>query len=116
MSQSVWDRVQLRILVDGNVVAAPQPFDYETRIRQIGRKAQAVDIDVANAKTLRFETELLPAEAGRLGENRCYGLKSFAHDLVIRKLSPPSSGSVPSCWRMYSWMTSSVTLPLDATK
>ena len=61
-------------------------------------------------------TELLPAEAGRLEEIVSYGLKSFAHDLVIRKLSPPSSGSVPSCWRMYSWMTSSVTLPLDATK
>ena len=61
-------------------------------------------------------TELLPAEAGRLAEIVNYGLKSFAHDLVTRKLSPPSSGSVPSCWRMYSWMTSSVTLPLDATK
>ncbi len=61
-------------------------------------------------------TELLPAEAGRLEENRGCGLKSFAHDLVTRKLSPPSSGSVPSCWRMYSWITSSVTLPLDATK
>ena len=45
-----------------------------------------------------------------------YGLKSFAHDLVMRKLSPPSSGSVPSCWRIYSWITSSVTLPLLATK
>ena len=40
-------------------------------------------------------TELLPAEAGRLEENVSYGLKSFAHDLVIRKLSPASSGSVP---------------------
>ncbi len=49
-------------------------------------------------------------------KNRCSGLKSCAHDFVIRKLSPPSSGSVPSCWRMYSWITSSVTLPLDATK
>ena len=40
-------------------------------------------------------TELLPAEAGRLEENVSYGLKSFAHDLVIRELFPPSSGSVP---------------------
>ncbi len=61
-------------------------------------------------------TELLPAEAGRFEENRGYGLKSCAHDLVMRKLSPPSSGSVPCCWRIYSWITSSVTLPLDATK
>lgn len=61
-------------------------------------------------------TELLPAEAGRLEEIVNYGLKSFVHDLVMRKLSPPSSGSVPSCWRMYSWITSSVTFPLDATK
>ena len=38
-------------------------------------------------------TELLPAEAGRLEEIVSYGLKSFAHDLVIQKLSPPSSGS-----------------------
>jgi len=28
----------------------------------------------------------------------------------------PSLGSVPSCWRMYSMIASSVTLPLDATK
>ncbi len=51
---------------------------------------------------------------GLAGDLRAIRLKSFAHDLVIRKLSPPSSGSVPSCWRIYSWITSSVTLPLDA--
>ena len=45
------------------------------------------------AKAIRSETELLPAEAGRLKENVSYGLKSFAHDLLIRKLLPPSSGS-----------------------
>ena len=55
-------------------------------------------------------------EAGRFGENRGYGLKSFAHDLGTWKLSPPSPGSVPSCWRMYSMIASSVTLPLVATK
>ena len=45
-----------------------------------------------------------------------YGLKSFAHDLVTWKLPPPSSDSMPYYWRMYSWITSSVILPLDATK
>ena len=55
-------------------------------------------------------------EAGRFEENRGSGLKSYAHDFVIWKLSPPSSGSVPSCWRMYSMMASSVTFPLEATK
>jgi hypothetical protein len=41
------------------------------------------------------KTELLPAEAGRLEENASYGLKSFAHDLVIQNLSPLSSDSAP---------------------
>jgi len=45
-----------------------------------------------------------------------YGLKSFAHVLVTLNFSPPSSGSVPSWLRMYSMITSSVTLPLEATK
>ena len=44
------------------------------------------------------ETELLPAKAGRFGENRGYGLKSFAHDLVTHKSLPPLLGSSPS-WR-----------------
>jgi hypothetical protein len=42
---------------------------------------------------MKLIAELLPAEAGRLEEIVSYGLKSFAHDLVIRKLSPLSSGS-----------------------
>ena len=61
MSQSDWDRVQLKILVDSKEVAAPQPFDYETRIRGIGRKAETFDIDVSNAKTLRFEIKVVDA-------------------------------------------------------
>jgi hypothetical protein len=31
-------------------------------------------------------------------------------------LPPPSSDSMSSCWRMYFWITSSVTSPLDSTK
>lgn len=55
MSGSMWDRVQMKILVDGKEVAAPKPFVYETLLRHIGRKAESFDIDLTNAKTLRFE-------------------------------------------------------------
>ena len=55
-------------------------------------------------------------EAGRFGDFVSFGLKSSAHDGVTWKLSPPSPGSMPFWWRMYSMITSSVTLPLDATK
>jgi hypothetical protein len=59
MSRSDWDRVQLKILLDGKEVVAPRPFDYETRIRHIGRKAEAIDIDVSNAVSLRFEIDVV---------------------------------------------------------
>jgi hypothetical protein len=59
MSHSEWDRVQLKILVDGKEVAAPKPIDYETRIRAIGRKAESLDIDLSTAKTLRFEIKVM---------------------------------------------------------
>lgn len=59
LSNSAWDRVQLKVLIDDKVVAAPQPLDYETRIREIGRKAEALDVDVSNAKTLRFKINVV---------------------------------------------------------
>jgi len=55
MSDSAWDRVRLRILLDGKEVAVTKPFDYETLIRSVGRKPESIDLDVANAKALRFE-------------------------------------------------------------
>lgn len=59
MGDSAWDRVQLKILVDGKEVLATQPFDYETLIRSVGRKPAVIDIDVTNAKTLRFEMKVV---------------------------------------------------------
>ncbi len=58
MSDSGWDRVQITLLLDGKVIAAPQPYSYETRIRHIGRKAESFDVDVSNAKTLRIEIKV----------------------------------------------------------
>ncbi len=55
MSDSAWDRVQLKIVVDGKPVSAIKPLNYETLLRKIGRKPESFDLDVTNAKTLRFE-------------------------------------------------------------
>ncbi len=55
MSDSAWDRVQLKILLDGKEVAVTKSADYETLTRSIGRKPEVFDIDVTNAGTLRFE-------------------------------------------------------------
>ena len=76
------------------------------------------DVPEASSKQRHagYATEALPAEAGRFGDFVNSGLKSSAHEGVTRKLSPPSSGSVPSWLRMYSMIASSVTLPLEATK
>ena len=62
------------------------------------------------------QTENHRLEAGGFKRFVSYGLKSFAHEGVTRKLSSPSLGSVPSCPRMYAAIASSVTFPLDATK
>ena len=61
--------------------------------RRAGRSLVGDWRPVTNGAVGIDPTELLPAEAGRLEEIVSYGLKSFAHDLVIRKLSPLSSGS-----------------------
>ena len=65
---------------------------FNAEIDRYARKGKVADLD----SFLDYsKTELLPAEAGRLEENVGYGLKSFAHDLVIQKLSPLSSDSAP---------------------
>ena len=49
-------------------------------------------------------------EAGRFGDNRGYGLKSFAHDLATRKSLPPTLGSTPPWRAIYSTIASAVAL------
>ena len=59
MRDSAWERVRLRIMVDDKEVFVTKPFDYETLIRSVGRKPEAIDIDVSNARALRFEITIV---------------------------------------------------------
>ena len=105
---------------DGQGVVGPQAFDDQLFClvaKGVIRKCRNQDLSDGIVIAGCFgATEALPAEAGRFGDFVNSGLKSSAHEGVTRKLSPPSSGSVPSWLRMYSMIASSVTLPLEATK
>lgn len=59
MRDSEWDRVRLKVFVDDKEVFATKPYDYGTLIRCVGRKAEAIDLDVSIAKTLRFELTVI---------------------------------------------------------
>ncbi|MFT7642377.1 MAG: hypothetical protein ACI9G1_004134 [Pirellulaceae bacterium] len=79
MSDSQWDRVQIKILLDGKEVLAPKPANYETLIKAVGRRPEALDVDVTHARTLRFEIAVV--------NNRYWqeDLVVFANAMLIAK-------------------------------
>ncbi|GMV83112.1 MAG: hypothetical protein AMXMBFR7_42960 [Planctomycetota bacterium] len=62
MYDSQWEKVRLRILLDGKEVYATKPASYGTLTDHIGRKPEPVDLDLANVKTLRFEITVTDAK------------------------------------------------------
>lgn len=72
----------------------------------LGRRLNRVPNERRRSWALAYFGLLLPVagvilnyyrlEAGRFEDFVSYGLKSFAHEGVTRKLSSPSLGSVPS--------------------